>query len=93
MNSGGKPIPIYYLQFISTNNNLDKNILEMVLFESCLLYKEIYISPEKDRGFVYFHDQHELNLGLQAFSNHGGYSKEEDHLIPTTTSTWVDGSE
>lgn len=90
--SGGKPIAIYNLHLSSRSNNLNKKELEDLLCASGLLYKEIYISPEKDRGYVYFHDSHEMNLAFQAFQNNGGYDVR-DIPVQTTCKKWMDGSE
>jgi hypothetical protein len=92
--NGGKPIAMYSLQIVNPNNlnNVTKKTIEDVLSNDCVLYKEIYITPEKDRGYVYFHGLHDLNLGLQAFRKDGGYNIVENPSR-ATTSRWMDGSE
>lgn len=90
--SGGKPIPIYNLHLASNSNNLNRKDIEDLLFTSGLMYKEIYISPEKDRGYIYFHDSHEMNSAFQAFRVNGGYDIREIPLV-TTSTKWIDGSE
>lgn len=89
--SGGKPIPIYNLHLASSSNNLNRKDIEDLLCASCLMYKEIYISPEKDRGYIYFHDSHEMNLAFHTLRN-GGYDVR-DIPLQTTSKKWMDGSE
>jgi hypothetical protein len=91
--SGGKPIPIYNLHLQSNSNNLDKKQIEDLLSVSGLLYKEIYISPVRDRGVIFFHDSHEMNLAFHAFQKHGGYDAREIPLQTTPSTKWMDGSE
>jgi hypothetical protein len=90
--SGGKPIPIYNLHLSSSSNNLNKKAIEDFLCASGLLYKEIYISPEKDKGYIHFHDSHEMNLAFHAFEVDGGYDIR-DIPLQTTPIKWMDGSE
>jgi hypothetical protein len=91
--SGGKPIPIYNLHLESHSHNLDKTQIKDLLSTNGLLYKEIYISPERDRGVIYFHDSHEMNLAFHAFQSNGGYDAREISLQTTPSTKWMDGSE
>jgi hypothetical protein len=91
--NGGKPIALYKLDIISSINNLNKKDIEQVLFTNSLLYKEIFTTPEKNKGFVYFNDEHEMNLGFQAFRNNEGYNIQEPTLQKPFTTRWMDGNE